>query len=385
MGKQYVRCLTDELIGVTKGEVYEIKDGVISDNGVFFIENDFGKEDHWWLAESDFKLVDKPKQSRRKCRPLTDEEKKYIDERPHQSSRSLAKQLWGKSGRKSTINDYRASQRVSQKNPSRSKISKQTGPKVLFLDIENSPTLSRHFGRFNINVGQDNVIEESYLFGLVAKWMGEDRTIEIYPKVFDNWSNEEEQIGMLTRIRDLLDQCDFTVAHNSAFDTKVLNAYFIRYGIAPPSPYRTICTLKMAKSVFRFPSNKLDSIGQYLEVGRKMPHTGIDLWVRCCRGEKEAFKSMIAYNEIDVLLLEEIYNKLKPYVKNHPNFSVYTDAEIVRCGVCLSENIKYTDKKAYTNLAEYDVFKCNDCGTYHRDRSNNLSKEQRGNLLSGNV
>ncbi len=384
MSKQYVKCLTDFYMDCTKGKMYKLLNGGECDaEGYYYFkdDDDFVASWHPIYEECEFELVEAP-QKKRSVKPLTEYEQKYILDRPNDSSRSLAKQLWGVSSkRKSSINDFRKRVKESTKEAT----TKQQGPKVLFLDIENSPTLSRHFGRFNINVGQDNVIEESYLFGMVAKWLGEDRTIEIYPRVFDNWSEEEEQVGMLTRIRDLLDQCDFTVAHNSSFDTKVLNAYFIRYGIAPPSPYRTICTLQMAKSVFRFPSNKLDSLGQYLEVGRKVPHTGIDLWVRCCRGEKEAFRSMIEYNEMDVFLLEDVYHKLKPYVKNHPNFNTYTDVEEVRCGVCLSENVVATDKKAYTNLAEYDVIKCLDCGTYHRDRSNNLSKDQRSNLLSGNV
>lgn len=106
MSKQYVKCLTDELSNMTKGEMYKVSH--IDPDDLFYTVNDLGEDDYWWLSEEDFVLVDKPKQSSRKCRPLTDDEKCFILDRPEQSSRSLAKQLWNDGGkRKSSINDFR--------------------------------------------------------------------------------------------------------------------------------------------------------------------------------------------------------------------------------------------------------------------------------------
>lgn len=119
MSKQYVKCLTDEFshAGVTKGKLYEVLDWnadgfLVQDLRHFTIENDSGHEDIWWLHPDEFELVEKPTK-KRSVKPLTEYEQRYILDRPDQSSRSLAKQLWGENGkRKSSINDFR--KRVKQ-------------------------------------------------------------------------------------------------------------------------------------------------------------------------------------------------------------------------------------------------------------------------------
>jgi predicted phosphodiesterase len=107
MSKQYVKCLTDIFEHMTKGKLYEVlewnADG-LPDHAkrCFTVENDEGQEDYWWLYPKEFELVEK-----RSVKPLTEYEQRYILDRPNDSSRSLARELWGEAKRKSSINDFR--------------------------------------------------------------------------------------------------------------------------------------------------------------------------------------------------------------------------------------------------------------------------------------
>lgn len=110
MSTQYVKCLTDGLIGMTKGDIYPVE--LLEGNyGDFEVTDDDGYAARWWLAEGEFELVEQPTK-KRSVKPLTEYEQKYILDRPNDSSRSLAKELWGEAKRKSSINDFR--KRVKQ-------------------------------------------------------------------------------------------------------------------------------------------------------------------------------------------------------------------------------------------------------------------------------
>ena len=275
------------------------------------------------------------------------------------SSRKIAKMVLGSASKKSTVNDI---------------IARATGgksgdehPNILLFDIETSFQLFGGFGRFNQNFSESQVFENTKLLGACAKWLGSDDMMEIYPERFEDWSTDYEQKRVLEKMWKLLDKADYIIAHNAPFDTKMMNAFFIQNGMSKPSPYRVIDTLRIARQNFRFDSNKLDSLGKFLGVGRKVPHTGFDLWRGCVAGEKESFLQMIEYNIGDIYLLEDIYHILRPWDSNHPNLSIhYEDRH--RCGVCTSTDLEDTGKKAFTNTQSYNLYCCRDCGSWHRIR-----------------
>ena len=80
-----------------------------------------------------------------------------------------------------------------------------------------------------------------------------------------------------------------------------------------PVKFNSIDTLKMARAGFKFNSNKLDYMGDYLGLGQKIK-TEFNLWkditLKNC---PIAMNKMVKYCKRDVTLLEEVYNKLQPY------------------------------------------------------------------------
>jgi uncharacterized protein YprB with RNaseH-like and TPR domain/DNA-directed RNA polymerase subunit RPC12/RpoP len=169
----------------------------------------------------------------------------------------------------------------------------------------------------------------------------------------------------------LLDEADVVIAHNGdRFDIKKTNARFIYYKLPPPSPYKTIDTLKEAKRYFNFISYKLDNIGDHLGHGRKLVHTGFHLWRGCMTGDPKAWKHMVKYNKRDVVLLEQIYLDLRPWMKTHPDVSVLSDLPD-GCPNCASKSLKKDGFKR-TRSGKYQQYKCLSCGAW--SRSNKLTK-----------
>jgi DNA polymerase elongation subunit (family B) len=151
--------------------------------------------------------------------------------------------------------------------------------------------------------------------------------------------DHHDDYELIGAIRDLLEWADIVIAHNGdRFDLKKINTRMLMHGYTPPSGYDTVDTLKIVKSVFGFPINKLDYVCRELGIGRKLPHTGLDLWEECEENPKnlKAWKLMRAYNAHDVYLLEQLHKKIRPWAKTHPKINVFK-RKAEPCPRCNSE------------------------------------------------
>ena len=57
----------------------------------------------------------------------------------------------------------------------------KNGPRILILDVETAATLAYTFGRFNINLSQDNIYKEGgFILCACWRWVGEDNASGIW-------------------------------------------------------------------------------------------------------------------------------------------------------------------------------------------------------------
>lgn len=259
------------------------------------------------------------------------------------------------------------------------KIDKSKFPKILIFDIETSPMSAYIWGRWKQNVSLDQTISEWFMLSWSAKWLNN-------PNVMSDVLTPEEVLkendSRITHsMWQLFNEADIVIAHNGQkFDTPRLNSRFILNGLIPPTPYRQIDTLVVAKKEFGFSSNKLDALAGYFEIEHKSD-TDFNLWKRCLEGEQEALDYMEAYNIKDVEILEKVYLKLRPWIKNHPNISLYLENEDETCPHCGSMNVADTGTYSYTNVSKFSNVRCLDCGGMARRRTSDYPKEKRKQLV----
>lgn len=236
--------------------------------------------------------------------------------------------------------------------------------KVLLLDIETAPILAYVWGAYDQNIIQ--VHTHWYILSFSYKWVGEEdivvRALPDYKGYNRNKTNDKK---LVTDLWKLLNEADVVVAHNGdAFDVKKSNVRFIANGLPPPTPYQTVDTLKLAKRHFRFDQNNLNALGQIFELGKKQK-TDFSLWKGCMDGDPSAWKRMKSYNANDIVLLEQIYLKFRPWAKSHPNLNLLTrrpDAE--SCPHCLSSNVQRRGF-SYAKVRIRQRYRCNDCGAWY--------------------
>ncbi len=248
-------------------------------------------------------------------------------------------------------------------------------PKVLLLDIETAPLQAYVWGMWKNDIYSDQLISDWYCLCWVAKWLGKPK---IYWSSSQHLDGEDDKWTMET-LWSLLDEADVVIAHNGKrFDIPKINTRFLVNGIGPPSPYKQIDTLTAARGAFGFSSNRLDFLAQALGLGAKLK-TSFDLWSGCLAGEAQSWKKMVRYNKHDVKLLEEVYLKMRPWIKSHPNLGIHTPLVTPTCPRCGSREL-VKNGTVRTNASVFQQYVCKECGGYSRDRVSTLTKEQRANL-----
>lgn len=286
------------------------------------------------------------------------------------SSRKIAKKL---GCGKSSVNDY--FKKYIENNPADVK-----KPKILILDLESAPSVVVAFNRFKVNVNQDAVLQEGgWLISYAYKWLGDK---EVQGNVLTpGEAQEANDAGLCLELWELVEQADAIVYHNGLnFDLPLMKARMIVNGLPPIRKVKSIDSLQLVKE-FKLNSNKLDSLCKQLDIGGKLAHSGIQLWVDCMKGDSVALQHMFNYNKVDVELLEELYLYIRPYSTRHPNMAVEL-GDKPRCNICCSDNVSKTGNTVSTNLSVFEEVVCNDCGSRFKTRQSITSKEQRKNFLS---
>lgn len=232
--------------------------------------------------------------------------------------------------------------------------------KILFLDIETFPNVAYVWGKYQQDVIR--YLQEGCIATYAAKWLGSPHILSgALPDYKGYRAGSYDDSKLVKDLWALIAEADIVVAHNGDdFDLRVCTARFLKHGLVPPAPIKTVDTKKIAKRVARFNSNSLNDIGQYLNFGKKIK-TDFDLWEGCINGDQKQWDLMVKYNKKDVLLLEKLYLYLRPWDTKHPNLSEEKEA----CPKCGSDNVHARGTMRTTTRA-YQRWQCQNCGGWHR-------------------
>lgn len=241
-----------------------------------------------------------------------------------------------------------------------------TSPKVLFWDIETSLQPVAVFQlAHNDWINPENIVEERYIICGSWKWADSDKVhaVSVLNDVERYAKDPHDDKHVVEALHAVLSQADVIVHHNGdSFDKRYLETRALFHKLSPLPPTPTVDTYKVAKSRLMLNSNKLDYIGGLLGLGKKIK-TSHGLWLRVMNGEKAAVREMVEYNKQDVLLLEKVYEKLKPYMNSLTNLELFGASE--GCPRCGSKKVQRRGlHRAISRV--YQRFQCLGCGGWFR-------------------
>lgn len=227
------------------------------------------------------------------------------------------------------------------------------------FDIETAPSLGFYFDLWR----EGNIVSTEknwYMLSFSIKKLGASKIQTFALPDFKGYKKDKEDDRLLVqKLWEFFDKGDILIGHNlDGFDVKKANARFLYHRFAPPSPYKTIDTLKVARAKFKFDSNRLDALARSLGFGSKLPHNGFETWKGCMLGDPKSWAIMKRYNEQDVVLLEKVYLALRPWMTNHPNVNL--ESRIDGCPKCGSTRV-VKEGHRYTMTGVVQKYSCLDC------------------------
>jgi predicted RNA-binding Zn-ribbon protein involved in translation (DUF1610 family) len=238
--------------------------------------------------------------------------------------------------------------------------------RILVFDVETAPMLAYIFQAKTEYVPAHAITHEVFMLTWAAKWT--DR-----PKVYGDKLTSDEAIAqddrrLVAGLAALLRQADAVVAHNGdRFDLPIIRQRLLLQQEEPLGPVRSVDTLKLARKSFRLASNKLDYLARQLGVPAKIG-TSFDLWRRCYQGDEKALAAMLRYNRRDVTVLQDVFERLAPYVLGLPRLVDAEHGGEMVCPSCGGGPLQRRGKHR-TNASTFQRWHCQTCGRWCRSRT----------------
>jgi uncharacterized protein YprB with RNaseH-like and TPR domain len=237
---------------------------------------------------------------------------------------------------------------------------KKITKKRLFFDIETSYNIGSFWSLGKQYISYQNIIHERAIICICYKWENE-KTVKSL-----NWDINQCDKKMLQDFLKVVNDADELVTQNGDnFDIKWLRTRCIKHGIPMFPSYTSLDTYKKAKSGFKFNSNSLDYMGMFLGLGKKDKVALSDWNDIILRKDKKALEKMIKYCKQDVLLLEQVYNKLSPYITPKTHFGALNGLGSMSCPECGSLNMKLSKTRVTSLGTKRYQLQCGNCGKYH--------------------
>lgn len=237
-------------------------------------------------------------------------------------------------------------------------------PKILIYDIETCHNIVAAFQLKVDYIHPQNILQERHLVSVAWKWLGE-KVVHSFsllddPKRFAK--NPHDDTAICLKLHQLFSEADIIVAHNGdKFDKKIVEGRMFINGLDPLPQLTTIDTLKVARKRFNLNAYNLNYLGKILGIGSKI-HVDNTLWLQVLNSDVEAIKKMVKYNKGDIVLLEKVFLKLRPYITNIPTFHDGHRCTKPGCG-----SKKLQSRGVARNATRvYQRFQCQVCGGWSR-------------------
>lgn len=236
-----------------------------------------------------------------------------------------------------------------------------TKRKRLYFDIETSPNIGFFWqSGYKLNIGYQNILKERSIICICYKWEGDKEVHGL------TWDKKQDDKKMLQDFIKIVDSADELVGHNGdKFDLAWIRTRCLFHGIQMFPNYVTIDTLKVARSKFKFNSNRLNYIADFLGIGQKIK-TDFDLWKDIAlKNDQKAMDKMVKYCKMDVVLLEKVHQHLSTHMAHKTHYGVRFGEDRGSCPNCGSDELIKHASRVLASGTKKIVYRCNTCNHYH--------------------
>lgn len=244
-------------------------------------------------------------------------------------------------------------------------------PKIIFWDLETLPDpnmVLKNLQSIGNWPGRTMKAEMNSIISFGYKFLGADEAEVVNAWDFPNWDEDvNDDSALVGFIYEMLKQADGICTHNGkSFDVKVLNTRLAKHGYPPLHKIPHADTKIVAKRGLSLYSNSLNNVAKFFGCENKLKHDGWDMWMAMYKRDRRSMDLMSRYCAQDVEVLEQVFLKLRPYMKNSelPNYNIFTTHGVPVCPNCGSDKVHRNGTRMLKGGPE-QRYLCTQCGTGH--------------------
>lgn len=151
------------------------------------------------------------------------------------------------------------------------------------------------------------------LCGSIADQFGNVETYTLDTHPGNDWLDDSVLVEAYSR---RLEDFDAIYSWNGKlFDVPVLNSRLLKHGFKPVEAQMHVDLMyKATGSALAIGRKSLENVSKYFAVNNKKTPLDVRIWEAADHGDKEAYNLIIEHCEADVLVLRDVFAKLKPLV-----------------------------------------------------------------------
>lgn len=191
------------------------------------------------------------------------------------------------------------------------------------------------------------------------------RSIDNYP-LFKYDPTDDSEI--VEHLREDLAKADMWVTwFGTHFDIPYMQSKLLEHGMKPLPEVPHVDGWKIARYKLKLTSNRLATVTGFLGLEDK---TKVDfkVWRRAAAGHRPSIKYIKEHCKIDCDVLEDVYEKIKPFCTTHPNVAIMDGKPRDRCTVCGVAGKLVKQGFRITKLYRAQRYQCGACGTWASGR-----------------
>jgi uncharacterized protein YprB with RNaseH-like and TPR domain len=148
------------------------------------------------------------------------------------------------------------------------------------------------------------------------------------------------------------------------YDLPFINTRLLYHNlpILPPN-FSAIDTWKISRNRLKLRNNRLITISEFMGTEDEKNAIKPEQWIRALGGHSPSMDYIVEHCRRDVLVLEEVYNRLRPLVLDHPNRGLVDGRG--GCSVCGEAKLQ---KRGFhiTRTRKYQRYQCLSCGAWSK-------------------
>lgn len=230
---------------------------------------------------------------------------------------------------------------MGKKRAKKKKTAEYTGPKILSFDIESAGVNALH-------------PDLGFIICFGYKWLHETdaHTITLDKQSLLTYDDKQ----LLEDASKLMEEADILVGHfASVFDRRFIQGRLLINDLPPIPNVKLRDTCMIARSVANFSSNRLKNLAKVLNLkNQKLENGWPKAWLDVLRGDEKALDRLAEYCRGDVVAVEELYLKLRPFDNPHPR--LFDRSKCPSCGGDVEYRGTYT-----AGERKYRRFQCKSC------------------------